>query len=472
MEATPDAHATSIRGGRWAELQSNIAGKVITPQDPEYDEARKAWDLTVQQWPAAIAVATDAVDIVEAMRFAKGAGLAVAVQSTGHGVVRPANDSLLILTSEMKEIDVDPASQTAWVGAGAKWGMVLEKTQPFGLAPLLGSSPDVGVVGYTLGGGLGWLGRKYGLAADSVRFFEVVTADGRLVHASEAENSDLFWGLRGGGGSLGVVTGMEIGLYPVKAVYGGNLFYPIELASEVFGRYRDWIGSIPDELTSSVLIMNFPPIPEVPESLRGQSFAMVRGCYCGPLEEGEALLQSWRSWRTPLVDDFKAVPFADVATISNDPVDPLPGFSSGAWLRELSDQAIDLLIRYGYGCGNSDRSPFAVTEVRHAGGVISRVRVDTSAYSNREATLLLQLIGMAPTPEIYRHLQQMTGELKQELQPYLTGGVYLNLLSREESQQRVESGYTPEAFQRLTALKAEYDPENRLRSGFRFTKGN
>ena len=174
-------------------------------------------------------------------------------------------------------------------------------------------------------------------------------------------------------------------------------------------------SSVPDELTSSVLLMNFPPIPDMPEFLRGKSFAMVRGCYCGPLEEGEALLQSWRTWRTPVVDDFKVMPFIEVAAISNDPVDPVPGFSSGAWLRELSDEAIDLLIRYAYGSADSGPSPLVLAEVRHAGGAISRVKPGSNAYGNREASLLLQLLGMAPTPEAYRHLQQLTGELKQRL---------------------------------------------------------
>jgi FAD/FMN-containing dehydrogenase len=465
MDAIPVARTTSIRDDRWAKLQSKITGQVIMRDEPAYNEARRAWDLTVQQWPTAIIVVKDAVDIVEALRFAKREGLAVAVQSTGHGIVRPANDSLLILTSEMKEIRVDAEAHTAWVGAGAKWGMVLEVTQPFGLAPLLGSSPDVGVVGYTLGGGLGWLGRKYGLAADNVRSFDVVTADGRLLRASESENSDLFWGLRGGGGGLGIVTQMEINLFPVTTVYGGNLFYPIELAKEVFVRYRDWVASAPDELTSSVLIMNFPPIPEIPAFLRGQSFAMVRGCYCGPVDQGEALVQSWRRWRAPVVDDFKVMSFADVATISNDPVEPVPGVSTGAWLRELGDEAIDLVIRYALGNHNNS-SPIGIAEVRHAGGAIARIKADHNAYGNRDASLLLQLLGMAPTPEAYRHWQHYTDELKQRLQPYLTGGVYLNFLSGEESQALVEKGYSPESFRRLTTLKAAYDPENRLRHGF------
>lgn len=464
MEQAIKTSATAFVEGRWAELQSRIQGRVITPDDPGYDDGRKAWNLTVDQRPAVIVVAEDATDVAAAVGFARREDLGVTVQSTGHGIVRPADGGLLIITSAMKDIRVDAASQTAWVEAGAKWGEVLAKTQAVGLAPLLGSSPDVGVVGYTLGGGFGWLGRKYGLATDSVRFFELVTADGRLLRASETENGDLFWGLRGGGGSLGIITGMEIKLYPVSTVYGGNLIYPIEAAKEVFLRYRDWIASAPDELTSSVLIMNFPPMPEVPEFLRGRSFVMVRGCYCGPIEQGEALLQSWREWRAPIIDDFKAMPFSDVATISNDPVDPMPALSTGAWLRELSDEAIDVLVQYG--APSEGPPPLIFAEVRHAGGMVSQVDRDANAYGNRDAFLLLQMVGVTPTPEAHGHLQQYTAQIKGRLQPYLTGGVYMNFLEGEESQGRVKDGYAPQAFRRLTELKAVYDPDNRLRSGF------
>ena len=464
METTLIRPTQAVQEGRWINLQLRIEGTVITPEDPQYDAARQAWNLTVDQRPAVIVMAAGAADVMEAVQFGTSEGLTVTVQSTGHGIVRPANDNLLIITSPMKKIWVDAAAQTAWIEAGAKWGEVLEKTQAVGLTPLLGSSPDVGVVGYTLGGGFGWLGRKYGLAADSVRLFELVTADGRLLRASETENSDLFWGLRGGGGSLGIVTGMEIKLYPVTKVYGGNLIYPIEMAQEVFGRYRDWIASAPDELTSSIVLMNFPPIPEVPEPVRGQSFVMVRGCYCGPVEQGEALLQAWRDWQAPFIDDFKVMPFSQVASISNDPVDPLPGLATGAWLRELNEEAIDILIRYTVP-GNGP-SPLIFAEVRHAGGAMARVSSEASAYSNRDALLLLEMVGITPTPESYGHLAQYTGQIKAQLQPYLTGGVYMNFLEGEESQQRVKDGFSPEAYQRLTALKAAYDPHNQLRSGF------
>lgn len=452
--------ATLPFDARWTQLRSRVAGSVVTPQDPEYDDARRAWNLSFEHRPAVIVVAQSAADVAEALRFARSEGLGVAVQSTGHGVVRPADDALLLITSRMQTVRVDEATQTAWIEAGVKWGTVLEKTRAVGLAPLLGSSPDVGVMGYTLGGGMGWLGRKYGLAADSVRYFEVVTADGHVLHASETENSDLFWGLRGGGGSLGVVTGMEIQLYPVTMVYGGSLMYPVTLAREVFARYRDWVQTAPDELTSSVAIMNFPPLPVMPEFLRGQTFVIVRGCYCGPVEQGEALLQSWRAWHTPFIDDFKAMPFSQVATISNDPLDPMPGLSTGAWLREVSDEVIDVLVQRVVG------GPVAFAEIRHAGGAIARVPADASAYSNREAHFLLQMVGMTPTPEALSAVRHFTDDLKETIRPSLTGGVYMNFLEGEESRQRIKDGYTPEKYARLAALKAKYDPENRLSYSF------
>ncbi len=450
-------------GHRTDLLRQRIQGRVLSADHADYHQARQAWNLTVDQHPAVIVMAESAADVVEGVRFARDQGLGVAVQSTGHGNVRPADDCLLIVTSPMKGIQVDVETRTARIEAGVKWGEVLAQTQPFGLAPLLGSSPDVGAIGYTLGGGLGWLARRYGPAIDSVRYFDVVTADDQQLRVSQIENSDLFWGLRGGGGSLAIVTTMEVQLYPVTEVYGGNLFYPVEQAREVYARYRDWIAAAPDELTSSIVIMNYPPIPEVPDFLRGQSFAMVRGCYCGPVEQGQALVQSWRDWSPPAIDDFKALPFSQVATISNDPLDPVPGMSSGAWLGDLSDEVIDQLVRFA--TANAGASPLTVTEIRHAGGAVARVDAQASAYSHRDASLLLQCIGITPTPEAQRHLRQYIDVFKDALRPHLIG-VYMNFLEGEESRVRVQDGFSPEAYRRLTELKARYDPEDRF--GFSF----
>ncbi|MGE5374522.1 MAG: FAD-binding oxidoreductase, partial [Bacteroidota bacterium] len=339
-------------------------------------------------------------------------------------------------------------------------GRVLPLAQAAGLAPLLGSSPDVGAVGYTLGGGMGWLARKYGLSTDSVNRFELVTADGRLLQASREENPDLFWALRGGGGNFGVVTGMEVRLYPVTKVYGGNLYYPVKMAREVYARFREWIAHAPEELTSSVVIMNYPPFPQVPDFLRGRSFVMIRGCYCGTDEDGEKLLRFWRNWQAPVIDDFKAMSFSDVAAISNDPVDPIPGQSSGAWLNDLEDETVDLLLKYVLPQGGPPLLMFA--EVRHAGGAIGRVDPGSAAYGNRGAVLSLQMVGAAPTPEAHVALRQHIARFKEELKSHLHGGVYLNFVEGEEARASTQKGYLPENFARLQIVKAKYDPQNRF----------
>lgn len=442
------------------QLRARLTGgcQVIIPGDEHYNAARRAWNLSVDQYPALIVIAQTAPDIAETIRFARTQNLQVAVTGTGHGVIRNADDCLLLDTSRLAGVRMDVASQTAWVGAGTQWDAVLKAAHMEGLAPLLGSSPSVGVVGYTLGGGFGWLARKYGLSTDSVNYFEVVTANGEQVKASATENADLFWGLRGGGGNFGVVTGLEVRLYPVTTVYGGNLYYPVDSAREAFTVFRQWIADAPDELTAAYVLMNFPPFPEVPEFLRGQSFVIIRGCYCGPVEQGEALLQLWREWRTPLVDDFKVMPFTDVAAISNDPIDPFPALSSGAWLSDLSDEVVETLIEYVF--PRNSPPPLLFSEIRHAGGAISTVDPRSTAYSHREAQYGLQFISAVPTPEIRASVSQYIAQLKQTLAPHLHGGVYMNFLEGEEARQRTPQGFSAEAYARLQMLKYKYDPQN------------
>lgn len=443
---------------------STFQGSVIQPGDPEYDSARQTWNLAFQARPALIVYPDNKEAVASAVKFALQENLPIAVQSTGHGVILPADDSLLIKTSRMNNVRINAEQQTAWIEAGVQWGEVLAASQPFGLAPLLGSSPNVGVVGYTLGGGMGWLARKYGLAADSVLSFELVTPDGVQRQASARENTDLFWALRGGGGNFGVVTGMEIRLYPVTQVYAGNLLYPIDQAKAVFTRYREWIHSAPDELTSSIVIMNYPPIPQIPEFLRGKSYAIVRGCYCGSMEAGENLLKFWRDWQAPEVDGFKVMPFSEAAAISNDPHDPMPSYSSGMWLRELSDEVLDTVIE---NCvARPGALPLVVTELRHAGGALNRTDDGVGAYGNRSAAHSLQFIALSPSPEVNAALAGFISGIKAKLQPYQTGGVYLNFLEGEEARQRTPDGFGPANFQRLQAAKAAYDPDNRMRHSF------
>ena len=445
-------------------LKSMIQGSVYTPGDEGYEVSRMAWNLTVNQYPALIVNAESAGDIVAAVKFAAEQNLGVAVQSTGHGIGRRADECLLIRTHKMDSVEVDAVQRTAYIEAGTKWGAVLEKAHAVGLAPLLGSSPEVGVAGYTLGGGMGWLARKYGLALDSVDYFDVVTADGKQLRISESEHADLFWAMRGGGGSFAALVGMQIRLYPISSVYSGNLVYAPEDAREVFARYREWVKDAPDELTSSFVLMNFPPLDLVPEMFRGKSFAMVRGCWCGEVEKGEQLLSFWRDWKAPVYDLWSEIPFSQAATISNDPVDPMPSFSNGAWMKDIDDEAIATIVDRTLPKGGPPALVF--TEVRHAGGAIARISSDANAYGNRQAQFNLNMIAMTPTPEMHSQVLGYTQEFLEDLRSHLTGGVYMNFVEGENMLERTREGYLPESYQRLREIKTKYDAGNMFHFGF------
>jgi hypothetical protein len=455
LPLTPDAIAP---------LRQRVDGEVLLPGDDDFDIVRRGWNLSFEHRPAVIAVPSSASDVVEAVRFAWESGLHVTVHNTGHGVARPADGGLLLVTDCLDDVLVDPAARRAWVGGGSFWEPVLEQSQLYGLAPLLGSSPFVGAVGYTLGGGMGWLAREYGLAADSVHRFDVVTADGQLRRVSATEDPELFWGLKGAGaGSFGVVTGMEIELYPVATVYAGNLFYPATAAAEVLGRWQQWIHTAPDELTSSVVLMNFPPLDLVPAPLRGRSFAIVRGCYDGPERDGAELMRPWREWQTPEVDAFGPMPFTEVASISADPVEPLPARATAAWLRDLTVEAIRVLVTGAFPADGPP--PVLATEIRHAGGAISRVDPASAAVGNRDAQLSLEMIGLAPTPHDVRTLEAHTRGVLSALGPVRTGGQYLNFLEGEEKRNAAVAALGAHGARRATRLKAAVDPDDVFDAG-------
>src|SRR3712207_5085281 len=262
---------TVIDGLNLDAFRTGLRGVAYAPGEEGYDESRKAWNLNAHQHPALVVMALGAADAIAAVRLARDEGLGVGVMATGHGVASACDGGVLINTSRMRGVRVDPEAQSARVEAGALWRDVMPEAQAFGLAGLSGSSSGVGVVGYTLGGGFGWLGRKYGFNADSVREADVVTADGELLRVSAYEHPDLFWGLKGGGGNFGVVTSLEFALYPLTTVFGGNLFYSLERAPEVLDLYSRWVETLPDEMTTAIAFMNFPPMPELPEPLRGGS---------------------------------------------------------------------------------------------------------------------------------------------------------------------------------------------------------
>src|SRR5579885_78918 len=321
-------------------------GSVVFPGDEGWDEARLAWNLAVDQRPAAVAVPRTADEVAEVVRFAADSGLRVAAQGTGHNAAAlgDLSGSLLVKLHELRGVTVDPERRTVRAAAGTIWIEVVDAAAEHGLAALAGSSPDVGVVGYMLGGGLSFLARKHGLMANQVTAVEVVTADGELRRVDRDNDPDLFWALRGGGGSFGVVTSIEMNLLPLESVYAGHLWFPVERAAEVLRAWRDWTDTVPEEVTSVGRILQFPPIPEIPEPMRGNSFALVQAIYCGDdPAEMDRILEPLRALG-PTMDTFQPMPMPALSHLHMDPEHPVPGTGDGGMLEDMTDAAIDVFV--------------------------------------------------------------------------------------------------------------------------------
>src|SRR3954463_9677808 len=310
--ACRDDHRSMITTSPNTHLTEALNGAVVLPDDPRYDEARSSFNVLVDQRPAAVAFPSDARDVADAVAYAQRAGLRVAPQATAHNQA-PLGDMeelLLVNVSRLQDVRVDPATRSVRVGAGVKWDRVAPRLSAHGLAGLHGSSPDVGIAGYSLGGGMGWLARKHGLQTNSVTAFELVTADGHLVRTDADHEPDLFWALRGGGGNFGVVTAIEFEVYAYAELYAGALFFPFVRTREVLHAWRELLPSLPDELMTWVQVLHFPPDPAVPEPLRGNSFTIVLGVHLGSEDEGRRLLAPIRAL-DPLTDPFAMVPPAE-----------------------------------------------------------------------------------------------------------------------------------------------------------------
>jgi FAD/FMN-containing dehydrogenase len=449
-------------------LRAGLRGDAYGPGEDGYDEVRTAWNLNAHQSPALVVVAGGAADVVAAVRLAREEGLGVGVMATGHGVAAPADGGVLINTSRMKGVYVDPEARTARVEAGAKWADLVPEAAAHGLAGLQGSTSQVGIVGYTMGGGFGWLGRKYGFAADSLKEADVVTADGELVKGSAHENADLFWGLKGGGGNFGIVTSLEFALYPITQVFGGNLFYPMEKAEEVLELYGRWSEDLPDEVTSAVAFLNVPPMPDIPEPLRGRSVITVRFCYTGEnLEEkGEDLLEPWRELGAtrigePIMDTFGVMPYEAMDMISMDPVDPLGAYGHSEMLRDLSQETRETLVKLA---GAESNSPLIMLELRQLGGALSRPPADLNPMGRSDARFILNGIGATFSPEMAQAVQAYLAYVAETVRPHASGAQYVNFMDLDgATPERVRAAYSREDWERLVELKDRRDPENLFR---------
>jgi FAD binding domain len=324
-------------------LRAAIAGQVFVLGQAGYDQARQAWNLAVDERPSVVVVAELASDVVKAVRYARAHGMRIAPQGTGHGAapLEPLDGAMLLRTTRMRQVDIDPATRTARAEAGAVWQDLIVPAAEHGLAGLAGSSPSVGVTGYTLGGGLGWLARRYGLAANSVTAAELVTPRGDLVRADAGHEPDLFWAVRGGGG-VGVVTALEMQLYPVRELYAGGLFFPIQRAAEVLHAWREWTATAPDDVTSICHILRLPPLPALPEPLRGRAFAILEAACLGDAGTGAELIQPLRRLG-PELDTFAMIPASALGQLNMDPIQPASGEGDGAFLADFPAAAIDAL---------------------------------------------------------------------------------------------------------------------------------
>jgi FAD/FMN-containing dehydrogenase len=432
---------------------------LVLPHDPGWNEARRAWNLAVDQRPAAVAIPESAEEAAAVVRWARSRGLRIAAQGTGHGA--PAMGSLahtvLVKTWAMRGIEIDPDARRARVEAGVLWAELSEAASKHGLAGLAGSSPDVGVVGYTLGGGLSWLGRRHGLAANSVTAVELVDAEGEHLRVDSENEPDLFWALRGGGGAFGLVTALEFELYPIPDVYAGVLFFPAERGPEVLRAWRRWIEDVPDGLTSVGRLLNFPPLPELPEHLRGRSFVVVESVYLGDEEQGVELLRPIRELG-PEMDTVATIPVEQLSKVHMDPEDPVPGAGDGMLLSDFPEEAIDSLVRVA---GAGSGSPLLTLEVRHLEGELARPRPGNGVLSAIEARFAVFAAGIAATPEMGAAVRAHIELVQAALAQWDSGRDYLNFTERRERGQRF---FGSKAFARLQAVKARVDPQDVFRS--------
>ncbi|MDX1663092.1 MAG: FAD-binding oxidoreductase [Candidatus Promineifilaceae bacterium] len=445
------------------DLARAFHGEVISRGDDDYDEARAIWNGMIDKEPAAIARCRNTADVVTALAFARENNAPFSVRGGGHNVAGHAlcEDGLVIDLSQMKGVHVDAPAQTARAQPGANLGDLDRETQLFDLATPTGIVSKTGLAGLTLGGGFGWLTRQYGYTADNLRSAEVVTADGRVVQASEEQNADLFWGIRGGGGNFGIVTSFEYRLHPVgPIVLGGVLLHPLEQASKLLRFYRAFTAGAPREMGSLFVMRLAPPAPFLPEELHGKPICGLIVCYAGDLEEGERLLRPLREFGNPLADKIERRPYLAVQSmLDQGQVEGNQYYWKSEYLPGLRDEAIETLVTYGA----TLQSPLARVLMMQLGGAVRDRDEMTMAASHRDAEFVLAINnGWRDLRENEEQIQ-WTRDFWTAVRPFSTGGSYVNFLTADEGQKRVRAAYGEEKYRRLVKIKNKYDPANLFR---------
>ena len=455
------SHEAAVDEAAFVALERSFDGELVRPGDPSYDRHRKVWNGSIDRHPALIARCTDVSDVVAALAFARRSGLIVAVRSGGHSFpgLSVCDGGLVIDLRSMAQIRVDREGGTVHAQAGVLLGELDRATQAFGLAVPIGSVTTTGLAGLTLGGGFGWLMRKYGLAIDQLQSVEVVTAEGEVEHASGNENPDLFWGVRGGGGNFGIVTDFVYRLQPVgPTVLSGLVLWPLEDAPEVVRRYRDWAATAPDELTTALILRRAPAIDLIPASLHGHPVIGVACCWVGPVDRGEKVLEPMRRFGSPAVDVIAPRPFVEHQAMFD------PAFPAGIWIHSkatdvvaLSDDVLDVIL---------DRAARITSELSgiiawQLGGAVSRVDELETPFGGRSSGFLVDILGATDSEKGFDRERDWARDCWTALTPH-HAGAYVNWLM-EEGEVRVREAYGEKRYARLQAVKRQYDPGNVFR---------
>jgi FAD/FMN-containing dehydrogenase len=470
-----------------AELAGRIRGRLIEPSDPDYDVARSVYNRMIDRRPALIARPAGTADVIACVEFARSHDLPVSVRSGGHSVAGRAicDDGLVIDLRDMNAVQVDPESRIARAQGGVSWAAFDHETCAFGLATVGGVISTTGIAGLTLGGGIGWLQGRYGLSCDNLLSAEVVTADARLVRASETENEDLFWGLRGGGGNFGIVTLFEYRLHPIAdRILAGPLLYDGVRAAELLLWYGEWAKVEPEEITSFMIFLNAPALPTLPERLHGKPMVGLAVAHCGPLEEAERAIRPIREAVPAELDLIEPTPYTALQTASD--YDWRAGrlnYWKPSFLepmsKALADTIVDNVERFVAPelddelQGVVSAQPTNCFEIGHMGAATKRLGENDTAYSRRDADYLINVTSVWTKPEESDRMISWTRDFSEGLRPFEVGGGYVNYFSSDEGDERVRATYGPEKYARLQALKQKYDPTNffRLNANIRPSDG-
>lgn len=438
-------------------LRAVVRGRVLLPGDDQFEDVSRAWNVAVPQRPAAVVEVLDAKDVVAVVRLAREHGLVVSAQPGGHGATNALDGTVLLRTAALDEITVDAGARIARVGAGVKWGQLLAALDGTGLVAMAGSNPDVSVVGYLLGSGLPWFGRRYGLGCRSLRAARIVGGDGSLRWVDDATEPEMMWALRGGGGEFCIVTEVEIDLYPEPDLHGGKLMFPISEAAAVLQAFAQVTHGAPDGLTCWASFMHFPPLPDLPEQLRGASFVTVDVTWLGAASEAAGLIAPLREAGTVLSDSFGPVSIGRLGEVAAEPTTPMPFIDWGGVLPRLDPTTIERLVGVA---GDRERTALTVLQVRHAGGALATAGGPPGALTELGAEYVVFAFGVAAVPELVDPIRGSLAAVAAVCGPAGAARIPLTLLGPGGDRSAV---HDPETMSRLRALKRSADPQGVIR---------